>query len=140
MRPPINLERGICSPAYTPIAITTGDVMGKGKKNQSDNFFNLGIGRKYVALPYELLDSPAWHNLSKAAQLAYINILRYYNGFNAHNIIYPRSKLVCNLGSHAWLNATQELEKAGFVLVLRQWHHPNIFSLSNGWKRKIKCR
>lgn len=111
-----------------------------GKKGGFDNFFDLGKGKDgFVALPYEILDSLLWHNLSKAAQLAYINILRKYNGKNSQEIICPREKLLCKLSPRGWHLATVELERNGFIKVLRKSginRSPNIYSLCNDWKRK----
>lgn len=115
--------------------------MGK-RKNDYDNFDNLHLKKRpYVALPFDLLDSSMWQELSKSAQLSYINIRRCYNGFNSRDIICTRNKLVCKLTPKSWLAGTKELEEKGFIIVTRrsgQGHYPNIYSLSNNWKTKEK--
>lgn len=111
-----------------------------GRKTGFDNFFGLGKGKNgYVAIPCDVFDSKVWFELSKTAQLSYLCILRRYNGKNAHEIICPRSQLNIKISSRGWLLATQQLESAGFITVVRRSginKMPNIYSLSNKWKPK----
>jgi hypothetical protein len=110
------------------------------KKPGFDNFFDLGKGKnRYIALSREIADSLLWRSLSKSAQLGYINILVNYNGTNSHEIICPRSNMMCKMSSRGWFLATEELKEAGFIKVLRRSginKLPNIYSLCNDWKRK----
>lgn len=41
------------------------------------------------------------------------------------------------MASHTWLSATKELEKAGFIVVVRRAgrQYANIYELSNKWKK-----
>lgn len=111
-----------------------------GKKRGFDHFFNLGKGDDgYIAIPYKLFDSKIWNGLSKTTQLAYLCILRNYNGRNAHNIICPREQLKVKISSRGWLLATKQLEDSGLITVIRRSginKAPNIYALSNKWKSK----
>lgn len=92
----------------------------------------------YLKLYRCLLSSKQWKALGGSAKLAYINILYCFNGFNAKEIICPRTRLINPMASDTWLRATQELEKKGFIIVVRRAgfkHYPNIYELSSGWKK-----
>jgi hypothetical protein len=110
--------------------------MGRKKTVKSD--FN-DLGKNFIAIPRNLLKSSQWHNLSKSAQLSYINIRYSFTGYNSKNIKCPRSKLVCKLSSHSWLKGTKELEGVGFIIVTRakggHGQYSNTYSLSNNWKQ-----
>ncbi len=92
----------------------------------------------YLKLYRDLLRSKQWKALGSSAKLAYINILYCFTGFNSKEIICPRTRLINPMASDTWLRATQELEKRGFIIVIRRTgfkHYPNIYELSNTWKK-----
>lgn len=92
----------------------------------------------YLKLYRSLLGSKQWKSLGSSAKLAYINILYCFTGFNSKEIICPRTRLINPLAPATWLQATQELEKKGFIIVVRRAgfkHYPNIYELSNSWKK-----
>lgn len=85
------------------------------------------------------MQSKAFQELSKAAQLSYFNLLMCYNGKNADKIICPRDKLCFYLSSKSWLKGTAELEEANFINVIRKSGYnrqPNEYSFSNDWMAK----
>lgn len=110
-----------------------------GRKGGLDNFFNMGKGYKFIAIPHEIVLSCTWKQLSRKARISYVNILACYNGRNYDHIICPRKDLILPLGTNSWLEGTTELDKVGLITVLRRFglnNCPNIYGLSNEWKKK----
>lgn len=84
-------------------------------------------GARFVALPFVLLDSPAYLALSFSARALLIDIARQYSGSNNGKLV------ICDkaLRPRGWSSkatihkAKDELLAAGFICLTRQGQKPN---------------
>ncbi|WP_374515581.1 hypothetical protein [Niveibacterium sp.] len=84
-------------------------------------------GTRFVALPHQLLDSPAWLALSFSARALLIDVARQFSGSNNGRLT------LCDkaLRPRGWTSsatihkAKRELLAAGFLCETRKGHKPN---------------
>lgn len=111
--------------------------MSKKKNRKTSPYLDFSKG--FTAFPNSTIRSSQWRSLSRAAKIAYFNILACYRIGGDKEIICPRDKLPWTVHSNTWLNGTKELEDKGFITVIRRsgiGHYPNKYFLSNEWKKK----
>lgn len=93
----------------------------------------------YVMLFDDLLDSPAFINLSSSAKEAYVILMEEYRGeFTGSKVICPYSNFEKKgMRPNTLSTALLQLEVFGFIKVDRGGleHKPNIYHLVDDWKR-----
>lgn len=81
----------------------------------------------FVALPWAVLDCPAWQHLSHPARSLLMEIARQYNQGNNGRLLTS----IAHLGPRGWRSADvlnrakNELLKAGFIFETVKGHRPN---------------
>lgn len=113
--------------------------MSKNKKPHPD-CSEYGVGSPkapHISINYQLLDSNVWPLLSPPAIVAYTNILRKFNGYNAKEIVCPRDKQSRPLAPSVWFNATEELNAFGIVTPVRKkgGKYYNEYELCGDWRK-----
>lgn len=129
--------RGDSPPQNLPL-IMGEYVMSRKKVKKSSPYLDLSKG--FTAFPNSTIKSDQWRGLSRAAKIAYFNILASYRIGGDNEIVCPRDTLPWSMHSNTWLNGTKELASKGFIKVIRRsgiGHYPNKYFLSNEWKKKV---
>lgn len=82
---------------------------------------------RFVALPYNLLESPAWEDLSPQAALIYIEVKRRYNGQNNGDIPLScrEAAKVARCGKGTVSRKLAELVTHGFIKSSSKGHFRN---------------
>lgn len=81
----------------------------------------------FLALPWSVLDSPAWYDLSHVARSLLIDMARQYRGTNNGQLLLSRA----HLSKRGWNSADtitrgkRELLAAGFIFETVKGHNPN---------------
>jgi hypothetical protein len=75
------------------------------------------VTKQYVKLTHELIDSPAFENLSSGATRLLVKLFRLHNGFNNGSIVCSKRDAMqwCHCGSDTALASFKELETAGLI-------------------------
>jgi hypothetical protein len=92
---------------------------------------------KFVAIPWELIDSEAWINLSNAARVALIHLKRKVNCPNPGEIYLSYNEMEKIMNRHTFSNAIKQLEEKGFIEVVKKgglYRLRNAFKLSEKWR------
>lgn len=118
--------------------------MGRKKRNPPPSFATkkgTWDRNHYVMLFDDLLDSPAFINLSSSAKVTYLILMQEYKGdLTGSRIICPYSTFEKKgMRSNTLSTAIMQLEVFGFIEVDHGGleHRPNIYHLIDDWK-KIK--
>lgn len=97
-------------------------------------------GKPHVRLDDEMTDSAAWTSLSDTAVWVYIELKKrftYDHGFS--RLIMPYSEVSWRMHPKTYSNAILELCDKGFIRYVERGglpRRPNVFALSEGWRRK----
>ncbi len=84
-------------------------------------------GGRFVALPYNMLESAAWSDLSPAAALIFIELKRRYNGSNNAEISLScrEAAIAGKCGKGTASQKLEELVKVGFIKPSSKGHFHN---------------
>lgn len=95
-----------------------------------------GIEKRYVRLANTMLCSPAFLQLSGNATRVYVYMRIESAGKREFTM--PRSKYIKFIKKDAFLTATEELEKAGFIEIQHNANlrKPNVYRFSERWKEQ----
>lgn len=83
--------------------------------------------QRFVALPYNLLESEAWKEISPNAALMYVELKRRYNGANNGNITlsYREAAKAGRCGIGTAKRKLEELQRCGFVKIANKGCYQN---------------
>lgn len=75
--------------------------------------------KTFVMLRHDLMDSPAWHDLSCPARVVWTEIMRRYNGINNGKIPFScrEAALRCGISKGTAKKAFDELISHGFIKI-----------------------
>ena len=94
--------------------------------------------KQYVQLFYEMIESPAWQDLSCGAVWWYIELKHQSYGANERHLILPYSAVRHKIKSPTTIRkAIKELVSHGFVDEVEKSylkHKPNIYGISQRWR------
>jgi len=91
----------------------------------------------FVKLPDYMTNSPAWRQLSAKAVWVYIEMCKKYRGNNINNLSLTYKEVEFKLSSATFSKAKKELEKYGFIKVVRPgglFRRCTIYGLADAWK------
>ena len=95
----------------------------------------------YVQLNYELLNAAAWTAMSYEAQWLYVDMKMQFNynkGGYSH-LVYPYSKAAWRMTSNTFWKKINELLEYRLIKKVKHgglMKQPNVYALSDGWKKK----
>lgn len=95
-------------------------------------------GEQFVQLPYAMIRSQAWGNLSGNAVKVYLRLRLKFNGSNPHDLSLTYNEMKGILSPATTRKCFIELVETGFIDLVRQGglhKQCNIFGLSSRWQR-----
>ena len=93
------------------------------------------IKGRFVPLTHELIDSPAWGDLSGNDRSMFIDFMRQRNGFNDRNLTLPYSKM--RTASATSARSLKKLITVGLLDVIKQgglFRSYTVYGISNRWR------
>lgn len=93
------------------------------------------IKGRFIALRYEMMDSPAWKELKPSQVCVYLQIARQYNGYNAGQLKAPYSQM--GLASATVRKAIKKLKEVGLIDIIEEgglYKHCTVYGLSERWR------
>lgn len=93
---------------------------------------------RFIALQWEIVDSPAWQYLSNASRVALIHLKRKVTKPNPGEISLSYGEMEKIMNRHTFSKALQQLEKTGFITKEQHgglYRRRNFFRLSEGWRK-----
>jgi hypothetical protein len=102
--------------------------MGKRKKKLS----------RFIALLWEIVDSPAWESLANSSRVAYIHLKRKITKPNPGEISLSYGEMEKIMNRHTFSKALRELEAIGFITKKQHgglFRRRNFFQLSEDWRK-----
>ena len=93
------------------------------------------ISGRFIPLTHELIDSPAWKDLSPTDKVIYIQIYRQYNGRNDHDLKLPYSQM--DFAPATISKSLRHLVDVGLIDIIKQgglFKNCSIYGLSTRWK------
>jgi hypothetical protein len=103
--------------------------MARWKKNKLSRF---------VALPWEIIDSVAWQNLTNASRVALIHLKRKVVKPNPGEISLSYHEMEKIMNRHTFSKALKQLEAFGFITKEQYgglYRKRNFFRLNEEWRR-----
>ena len=94
---------------------------------------------RFVALPWELIDSPAWKTLTNAARVALIHLKRKVVSANPGELSLSYHEMEKIMNRHTFAKALRQLEESGFITKEQYgglYRKRNFFKLSEGWRKQ----
>ncbi len=93
---------------------------------------------RFLAIPWEVIDSKAWQELTHAARVAFIHLKRKVVSPNPDQISLSYREMEKFMNRHTYAKALRQLEKFGFIS--REQHgglyrKRNFFKFVEDWKR-----
>lgn len=91
----------------------------------------------FVAMPWAMIDSPAWEKLSNASRVAYIHIKRQARNSHPGDLKLPYSDMDGIMKRHTFARSIRQLEALGFIersQIGGLYRRTNLFRLSEEWK------
>jgi DNA-binding transcriptional regulator YhcF (GntR family) len=91
-----------------------------------------------VALPWEIIDSSAWQNLTNASRVALIHLKRKVVKPNPGEISLSYHEMEKIMNRHTFSKALRQLEAIGFITKEQYgglYRKRNFFRLSEGWRQ-----
>ncbi len=91
----------------------------------------------FVMLPWRLIDSPAWKELSNGSRVALIHLMRQVRSANPGEITLLHRHMAEIMKRETYARAIRQLEEMGFVDRIQiggLYRKKNIFKLSDRWK------
>lgn len=96
-----------------------------------------GKGPPFILLLWQTWDSWAWGQLTNAARVAYVGMLRKKDHPGQDEIILTCDEAERLMGRHTFLNAVDQLLDLDFIVMQQRGggkRKTNIYSLSEGWR------
>ena len=93
---------------------------------------------RFVALPWEIIDSLAWQNLTNASRVALIHLKRKVVKPNPGEISLSYHEMEKIMNRHTFSKALKQLEEFGFITKEQHgglYRKRNFFRLSEGWRQ-----
>ncbi len=93
------------------------------------------IKGQFVPLPYKLIDSPTWKELSGNAKSVFIDLMRQRNGFNDRNLKLPYSQVKLSPATAA--KAIRHLVAVGLIDIVQHgglFQKCSVYALSERWR------
>lgn len=88
-------------------------------------------------VPWAILDSYAWEQLTNAARVAYIGLLRKRDRPGQEEIIFTCDEAERLMSRHTFLKAVNQLLDWDFIMMKQRGgekRRTNIYTLSEGWR------
>ena len=104
------------------------DMERRGKKSK---------GPPFILLIWQIWDSWAWGQLTNAARVAYLAMLRKKDRAGQDEIILTCDEAEKLMNRHTFLNAVGQLLDLDFIVMRQRGggkRKTNIYSLSEGWR------
>jgi hypothetical protein len=92
---------------------------------------------RFIALPWEVVDSPAWRELTNAARVAYIHMKRKVVNSHPGEITLSFKEMEPIMQRRTFADALTLLEEKGFIKKTQRGglrRHRNYFSFVNDWR------
>jgi hypothetical protein len=93
---------------------------------------------RFMALPWEIIDSLAWQNLANASRVALIHLKRKVVKPNPGEISLSYHEMEKIMNRHTFSRALKQLEAFGFITKEQYgglYRRRNFFRLSEEWRR-----
>lgn len=93
---------------------------------------------RFVAIPWEVIDSPAWQDLTNAARVALIHLKRQVVNANPGELSLSYRSMSKIMDPHTFSKALKQLERLGFITKEQHgglFRRKNAFRLSEEWRR-----
>jgi len=93
---------------------------------------------RFVALPWEIIDSLAWQNLTNASRVTLIHLKRKVVKPNPGEISLSYHEMEKIMNRHTYSKALKQLEAFGFITKEQYgglYRRRNFFRLGEGWRR-----
>ena len=93
---------------------------------------------RFVAIPWEVIDSKAWVDLTNAARVAYVHMKRQVRSSNSPPVPLSYRKMEAIMNRHTFSSSLKQLEKVGFIKKEQQgglYRRRNFFRFVDDWKQ-----
>ncbi len=93
---------------------------------------------RFVAIPWDIIDSKAWMDLTNAARVAYIHMKRQVRSWNSPPVPLSYRKMEPIMNRHTFASSLKQLEKVGFIKKQQQgglYRKRNFFRFVDDWKQ-----
>ena len=93
---------------------------------------------RFVAIPWEIIDSQAWQNLTNASRVALIHLKRKVVKPNPGELSLSYQEMEKIMNRHTFSKALKQLENFGFIEKKQYgglYRRRNFFKLSDKWRR-----
>jgi len=93
---------------------------------------------RFVAIPWEIIDSPAWKNLTNASRVALIHLKRKVVKPNPGEFSLSYNEMEEIMNRHTFSKAIKQLEVFGFIKKEQYgglYRRRNFFRLSDEWRQ-----
>ena len=93
---------------------------------------------RFVAMPWDLLDSPAWARLTNASKVAYLHLKRKVTNANPGALSLSYHEMEKHMNRHTFSRSLRQLEQEGFVTKEQTgglFRRRNFFRFSEGWRK-----
>ena len=108
-------------------------VMRRTYRNRNEGLF---VKKPYFKFPFSILRSPDWKLLSPEAVKVYMELLANWSPLNPDKPIalsYETMKELCQCGGRKVTEAIGTLEKFGFIVSSKEWHHTTRYFIETKW-------
>ena len=95
--------------------------------------------RRFVAMPWDLLDSPAWARLTNASKVAYLHLKRKVTNANPGALSLSYHEMEKHMNRNTFARSLKELEKEGFITKEQTgglFRQRNWFRFSEAWRKQ----
>lgn len=93
---------------------------------------------RFVAMPWEVLDSPAWARLTNASKVAYVHLKRKITNANPGWLSLSYDEMEKHMNRHTFSRSLIQLEQEGFITKEQTgglFRRRNFFKLSEEWRK-----
>ena len=93
---------------------------------------------RFVALQWEIIDSPAWESLTNASRVAYVHLKRKIVSANPGEISLSYREMEKIMHRHTFSDALRQLESTGFISREQRgglYRRRNFFRLTEEWRQ-----
>lgn len=92
---------------------------------------------RFVMMPWEIVDSYAWEQLTNASRVAYLHLRQQIVSSDQEEIILTYRKMEPIMDRHTYANSISQLLDMGFITMQQRGglhRKKNIYRLSNEWR------